>query len=266
MSIRVRITTLTVLAALAVAPAAPAQGPNDVPLTPARVDQMIKALRAGHDILAQRDALKKRQSELYDQASKIDDSKDLTAYDDARSKSSTCRSQAFQKINERHRSEVQAKAMTPAFQSKMMAMQQEYGMKIATAMQKNDQAEMKRLQDAMTKQQMAIVGLDLAKDTAEVDKQCGREAAKPASVARRDSLNKQAQAINDQVRQLEERARQAEVAASGMNATQYAQARERIINFLFAAKSNPVSRAFTPAEMSALSARQTELKALLANR
>ena len=236
--------------ALALAPTArgiaqaAATGPE---LTAARVEQMIRALRAEQQGMTQVEGLRTRQSAMYAQADSLEHPNEA------------CRKAAFEKLGQARGTRMMN---DQAGMEKMSARLTELGEKLAAAAQKGDQKEIQRLQAEVEKATTAMTG-DFSKDTAAVDKQCGKDEPSAAGEGKAAAVRKQAEALNEQIRQAESRAQQQAASTAGLTPAQYASVKERILNFFALPKTDPRARAYSSAEQSALGARQAELKAAM---
>jgi hypothetical protein len=241
-----------------------------VELTNDRVSQIIRGLAAGRAVLdgangapsraalvARRDDAARKSAELSESNAKAFD-----AYYQKRDASERCRNDAIsasrdkkQAAAEQRQKEFQQKAMSdPAFREKAMAVAQ----KLATAQQKGDTAEMKRLMA-----ELGGVADDPKADSLAADKACGAAPAKPAAMAQVEQLDAQARKLTDEIRQLEEKSADTEVKESGLNERQFHMARERIEAYLSAVKYKSQPRGFSAGELQALGARRADLEKVM---
>lgn len=241
-----------------------------VELTAERVAGIVRGLGAGRAILdgangaPGRAALVARRDEAARKSSDIStaNAKAFDAYNEKRDASQRCRNDAMyasrekrQKASDEQMQQLSSKAMSdPAFREKAMAIAQ----KMATAQQRGDTAEMRRLSA-----ELGIGPGDAKPDTLAADKACGREPAKPAAMAQVEQLDEQAKTLTDQIRQLEEKSAAVEVKESGLNERQFFMARERIEAYLSVMKNKSQPRGFSGAELEALSARRADLEKVM---
>jgi hypothetical protein len=239
-------------------------------LTADRVGQIITGFAAGRAILdgangaPGRATLVARRDDASRKSATISsaNSKTFDAYTEKRDASQRCRNDAMyasrqkrQQTSDQRTKELSAKAMSdPAFREKTMAVMQ----KMAAAQQKGDTAEIRRLAA-----ELGVAPDDSKPDTLAADKVCGREPAKPAAMAEIEQLDAQAKALTDQIRELEEKSAATEAKESGLTDRQFFMARERIEAYLSVVKSKSQPRAFSGAEIEALSARRADLEKVM---
>ena len=226
-----------------------------VELTPARLDGIVKALNAANDgpngakrreLRSQLDAAEARLEELRNDQS-------LQKAEDSQREYKSCRQDAFQEIvNKRMEAEGQG------LMTKYMQAMRVHNEKIAAAQAKGDTIKANALQDS-TWQVMMTVVTPTAADSVAVAKKCGNPPRVSRRVAERDSLAVAVREMNDELRAMDEDAEDAMLKASGLTATQFAAARERLTVFM-RLKGNC---GYTKVEVDAISARRAELEKLL---
>lgn len=260
--------TATTSSNAATSSAAPRYDDVTLELTSERIAQLLRGLSAGRAILdgangaPGRAALVARRDDAARQSAALADAnrKTFDAYYVKRDETQRCRndvehasSRKRQQANEQKQKEFQAKAMSdPAFREKAMAIAQ----KIATAQQRGDTTEMRRL---MAELNGGAVD-DAKVDSIAADKACGPMPVRPAAMVRSEQLDAQVNSLGDQIRALEETASATEVKQSGLTERQYLMARERIEAYLSAVKYNTQPRGFGPGELSALGAARADLE------
>ena len=242
---------------------APTFDANTIELGPEQVDKIISGLTAERRILVGSgqdgvQALVKRRQAASTQVSEIDQAhdRDDETYQKTSSQVESCRSGAISASQSTHQKEAQAKAMSdPAFQQKYMQAAQA----MAAANARGDTAGVRKMQ-----QQLAQSVYPYAKDdTAAADAKCGKPVPEPAWRTQRDALIELQNALSDSIRATQDAAATAGSKTSGLTATQYATARERIETYVGRKKYNQTISGFSQTEMDALGAKATDLEQLL---
>lgn len=227
-------------------------------LTPAHIDQVLKGLKAGGDVLAGRAALVGKRDQLQDEAGKLADQYG-TAMDAAREKHDKVENCWDDVLNERRHArdeEMQKKMLSdPAMREKVM----ELGLEMADAQARGDTAAVAAAQRKME----AFAGPTHA-DTVAAQAKCGALPPLHPMEVKLRGLQKQAADVDDQIRRNDEKSVAAQVQASGMTEAQFAMARERLLMWYSAVRAKQNPRGFTPAERTALDARRADLEPALA--
>ena len=227
-------------------------------LNPARIDQVLKGLRAGGDVLAGRAALVTRRDQLQNEAGKIADQYG-TAMDAARQKRDkveSCWRDVLHDRSEAREAEMQKKMMSdPAMREKLM----ELGLEMADAQARGDSAGVAAAQRKLE----AFAGATHA-DTVAATTQCGALPPLHPMDVKLSGLQKQAADVDDQIRRNDQKSVAAQVEASGLTEAQFAMARERLLMWYSAVRAKQNPRGFTPSERSALDARRGDLEPALA--
>src|SRR6185437_2676798 len=157
------------------------------------------------------------------------------AYNKSTQDVGNCRDDAFSKINDAHQKAAEAKQANlmndPAAMQQYMALARESAalqakgdMKGAIALNQQFQAKM--------------LGINPKADSAQVDRECGKVPAKPAWLARADSLSTLANTLSDSVRSIENRMGTEGSRASGMDIVAYNVAFERLTTWYHAPNGN----------------------------
>jgi hypothetical protein len=232
-----------------------------VELTPARLDQALKGLRASQAALAgqrgapswdamvtQRDAAANAATALVEQKGN-----EIEAYREHRERIAACRDSAFSARRSAHREESMRRAMSQDPDAIRRSI--ELSQRLTEAQQRGDTATMRRIyeeMDALTKE-----------DSLAVDRHCGRPPAPPRSVVQLDSLQALQDTLNARLRRREQEADSAALKASGLSGRQLWIARERMVIYLAKMSSESTLCGFTPNETAAMKARRAELEELL---
>jgi len=233
-------------------------------LTPARVEQYIKGLRASKAALERQDrsswnALAERRDAASNAAADLQERNHdaFTAFEERHATVLQCREEEIRNANELRRQETMQRAMADVNVAMRFA---ELSQAYQAAQARGDTAEMNRISKEMDR---SFGGATRA-DTAAAHRKCGPLPTRPPAMARRDSLQAVADTLNERLRRLETEADTAAVIASGMTAHQLFIAGERIGAFLGQEpKAGHVYRGFTVVEVKALTARREELVALM---
>lgn len=242
---------------------APTFDDNTIELGPEQVDKVISGLTAERRILVGSgqdgvQALVKRRDAASTQVSEIDKThdKDDQTYQKTSSQVESCRSEAISASQSAHQKDAQAKAMSdPAFQQKYMQAAQA----MAAANARGDTAAVRKMQ-----LQLAQSVYPYAKDdTAAADAKCGKPVVEPAWRTQRDALIKLQNALTDSIRATQDAAATTGAKTSGLTATQYATARERVETYVGRKKVNQSISGFSQKEMDALGAKASDLQRLL---
>lgn len=234
---------------------------NDVvlELTDDRLTQVIRGLQASqaNASSSSRAVLVTRRDDLANQAADLLQA-NSTQIDDHNRKLwqvERCRNEAFARRSDARNAQMQQKAMTDAgFRAKVMALTT----RLAEAQRKGDTAAYKTLESEARE----LSGEGKA-DTVAVDAACGPLPAKHPIDVKIQALQAQVSDLNDQIRSAEQQATEDEAKAAGMNAQQFAMARERIIMYLARVKSNSKQRGFTMVELKALESQRSTLAGLV---
>jgi len=107
------------------------------------------------------------------------------------------------------------------------------------------------------------IGGDPQADTAKAIATCGRAPAKPAWLARADSLNEESNRLLAEARMLEQRADTLGAGTAGLGAQQFAVAEERVEAYVLSDGKPATVWCYSDVERTALGARMNELKELL---
>jgi hypothetical protein len=232
-----------------------------VELTPARLDQALKGLRASRAALGgqrgapswdamvtQRDAAAEAVTALLEQKGN-----EIEAYRQHRERIAACRDSAFSARRSAHREEYMRRAMSQDPDAIRRSI--ELSQRLTEAQQRGDTATMRRIyeeMDALTKE-----------DSLAVERHCGRPPAPPRSVVQLDSLQALQDTLNARLRRREQEADSAALKVSGLSGRQLFVAQERMQIYLARTSSESAVCGFTPNETAAMKARRAELEELL---
>jgi len=235
-----------------------------VELTTARVDQLIKGLRARRDVLNGRRgapswaALETRRDSATNAAADLVTRKgaEMDAYRERGDSIARCRDEAFgEKRRARQQQSFQRAASDPDF----MRQTAELSQRIMEAQQRGDTAAVTRL----TKEANNLMMEPTREDTLAVDRHCGRVPAPPASMRQLESLRALEDSLNAQLRSHEGEADSVASSASGLSPRQWFVGQERAQILLARLAAEGSLCGFSQTEVAALKARRAELDELL---
>lgn len=233
-------------------------------LTSARLDQVMKGLRARQQVLSgQRgapswNAMVSQRDAAVNAASNLVETKgaEMEAWRERRERITQCRDDAFgEKRQAREQSNMQRAMSDPDFMRRSVELSQ----RLMEAQQRGDTAAVNRL----AKEANDLMGAPTREDTLAVDRHCGRVPPPPASQVQLDSLRALEDSLNAQLRLREQQADSVAIGASGMTAAQLAMGQERAEMFLAKLAAEGPLCGFTEVEITALKARRAELDELL---
>lgn len=236
-------------------------------LTPQTFAAVMKGLDAELAPKQQRDALARQSDETQTTRSKLLQAHqaELDAYQKAQSDHQQCTDAAWSRISDEHQAAAQKKQQeilsTPGGMQKAQQDAMALAQQMRALMQKGDTAGAQRLQ--MTYAQRNL-GLDPRADTLAVEKQCGKDPAKPAWLVQSDALAARVDTLDRQISQLESTIGTRGVQASGMSAVQYNLARERIVNWYYGGASHTSVQQFGADELKMLNAHEGDIKRVAA--
>lgn len=224
-----------------------------VELTAERIEGVIRGLQESRAKLAGRPALVARRDAAAEKLSEHlnKHGAEIDRAQEQRSKINSCRDDAFRKLQDANTEAMATKMMSsPALQQKMQAISQ----RLAVAQQKGDAGEIQKLQGEL----QALVA-PTAADSASVSKSCGAVPGETAAEKEAKSLENQRNQLDQELRSMEEGANAEASKSSGLSPRAFAMARERMEMYLSRAKSNSRQRGLTSAEITALSARRSDI-------
>jgi hypothetical protein len=235
-----------------------------VELNPARLERVMKALRARRDVMNGRrgapswNAMVSRRDAAANAADDLLNRKreEMNAYNDRRREIETCRNESF---NEKRQANRQASMQRAMNDPDFMRQTAELSQRVMEAQQRGDTAEVMRL----NQQAVALLEGPTRADTLAVDRHCGQLPRPPASLVQYDSLLALQDTLNAQMQRRTHDADTAAVGASGMTSQQLGMAQERAEMFLAAQSAETAVCGYTDAELAALKAKQAELDELL---
>lgn len=215
--------------------AAPATGGPE--LTEQSVQGLLRALPVIQSMTQTRSSLVTRQQAASQEYSSLmaQHGPENEAYNKSTQDVGNCRDDAFSKIDDAHRKAMEAKQAN--LMSDPVAMQQymELARQTAALQAKGDVKGAMQLSQQF---QAKMLGINPKADSAQVDKECGKVPAKPAWLARADSLSTLSNSLSDSVRSIENRMGTEGSRASGMDIVAYNVAFERLTTWYHAPNGN----------------------------
>ena len=210
-------------------------------------------------VTASRDAKNKELSAVVDKNQPVH-----SAYDQANSKITECRSSSFNTLEqarqEKYDAQLKKIQADPAFVGKYQLAALKYSKAMADAQQKQDPVALQRVQMDMMKE---IIGsdpfADMKKDSATVNSKCGKVPALPPSLAQEEKMQKDVAAADDSIRTLEAKALNAGAAASGLEQIRYLQLKERALSIMSRVAGQGGAK-YGPEEMEAVKKRLADLE------
>ena len=213
------------------AAAAPvAGGPQ---LTEQSVQALLRALPVIQGMTQTRSSLVTRQQAASREYSSLTEQHDAenAAYNKSTQDVGSCRDDAFSKINDAHQEAMEAKQANLMSDPAAMQQYMELARQTAALQAKGDTKGAIELGQQF---QAKMLGISPKADSAQVDKECGKIPAKPAWLARADSLAALSNTLSDSVRSIENRMGTEGARASGMDIVAYNVAFERLTTWYHA--------------------------------
>ncbi len=208
------------------------------PVNAATLDAVLKGLNVAGDGRTQVQALNSSRDAKAKERSQLSDANNaaIQQWHDATGHTSSCISDAMAGREKGRQAEMQTKMMQmmsdPAAMQRFQQNSVRATQQFQALMAKHDTAGANRAMADFYKS----IGIDIAADSAAAYQTCGKPAAKPAALGRIDALSAQIDSLNNRARDLERETNVRAVAASGMPADKFGQARERVYTWYQANK------------------------------
>lgn len=226
-------------------------------LDAARIESVIKAVRAGESAAGDRTRLVTRRKKLQDQMDAIND-KYATPIATSRDRHDSVQdcwdTELHAKARAREKDMERRAQSDPAMQAHLMMVAQ----RMAQAQAAGDSVALVALQAEM----MGMAGAS-HEDSVAAKQKCGAIPPLHPMAAQLDSLSGVQQDIDQRLRDMDEKSMSAQVNASGMTSSQLAMAKERILLYLQAAKGNASPNGFSGTEQKALDSHRSDLQATM---
>lgn len=232
-------------------------------LTAQTFGAVMKGLNAELPLKQRRDALAKQADSAQNARAKLLGAHEAErdAYQKAKSDHGRCTNAAWNRIGDEHQAAMekwqQQILSTPGGVQKVQQQTIELSQQMAALMQKGDTAGAQRLQVEFAHR---TLGIDPKIDTLAVEKQCGKDPAKPAWLLQADALDARADTLNRQVADLESTTAARGAQESGMSAVDYNLARERLVNWYFGGESHTKVQQFGADELKLLNAHEADIR------
>lgn len=233
-------------------------------LTNARIDQVVRGIKAFNDARAKADvsgamkAYEAAQARSSDYSTRY--SEQRQAFEEKAREVTQCRADIIDAQHDANRAamdeKMQAMQTDPAKMRAMSIKAMEWNPKLAALQTKGDTAGLRAAMAQMQRELAVIAGVTVDVDSSKADTKCGKPPRAPAWLAAWDSTDAEVRALGARVREAEMAGQGEAVAASGLTDRQFHVARERIEDFV-----KDGTMGFSKAERTALGARKAELKA-----
>lgn len=234
-------------------------------LTADTLDLVLKGLAAVaekrasiRDLRIDRDRAAERRSAFLDANGST-----IEAYQAKRNAYEECSSSFERELDSKRAPELQRRSQELANSPNRQQILEEFNrmtLQVNEAMQRGDSATMRRLQ---RQYQQKFLGIDAAADSAAEVARCGKPPMIPKQLADRDRLNEEVGKLDDRIREAEMAAEGAGPRVSGLAATRFALARERLITWVSADRSGTAPRSFSDREHRLFSSRRGDIVRLL---
>jgi len=228
--------------------------------------KVITGAQAADRTLGERDRVQaSRETMNKDFSALVDKNQPVhSAYDQANSKITDCRSSSFHTLEEARQEKYDAQLKKlqadPNMMGKYQLIAMKYAKQLGEAQQKQDAAMLQKVQMDMMKE---IVGsdpfADMKKDSAMVTAKCGKVPALPPSLAQEEKMRKDLAAADDSIRTLEAKAVNAGAQASGLEQVRYLQLKERALSIMGRVAGQSGAK-YGPEEMEAVKKRLPDLE------
>jgi hypothetical protein len=229
--------------------------------------KVITGAQAADRMLGERDRVQAaREVKNKDFSALLDKNQPIhSAYDQANSKITECRSSAFSSLEEARSARYEARMKTlesdPALMGKTQLIATKYASRMAEAQQKQDPVLLQKVQMEMINE---ITGTDvfgdLKKDSTTVNSKCGKVPALPAALAQEEKLRKDIAAADDSIRTLEAKAVNVGAQASGLEQVRYLQLKERALSIMNRMAGQGAQVKYGEEEMDAVKKRLPDLE------
>lgn len=226
-------------------------------LNAARIESVIKAVRAGESAVGDRAPLVARRKKLQDQMDAINDkySTPIAQSRERHDAAEDCWETELHAKTRARQKEMEKRAQSdPAMQAHLMMLAQ----RMAQAQAAGDSVALVAAQTEM----MNMAGAS-HEDSVAAKQKCGAVPPLHPMAAQLDSLSDVQQDVDQRLREMDEKSMSAQVNASGMTESQLAMAKERILLYLEAARSNQPPRGFSGNEQKALDSHRSDLQATM---
>ena len=233
-------------------------------LTDDQINKLFKGLALVASRLEERDKLATRQQAISDQVAQLGEKHgaEIEANRSAREHWRSCFGDQWEKLQEKRQGELQARMMAgvnTAGAQQLIKAQLATSTEMQNALAAGDTAGYRKAEAKLVTLQMQLLGIDPKKDSAIARVPCGAEPAHLAVAITVDTLTERSNKLGEQMRELERSAQAQGSVAAGLNGTDFALAREKVLTF---SSTGNGGKLLTAAELERLRARRAEIEKL----
>ncbi len=235
------------------------------PMTAATLDAVLKGLDVQRQANAEAEKAHAALTAKLDEwrAARDASSDDRAKYEAASSKQRSCVGDQLRVIDQKREQEMpqrfQAMMRNANSDPKAQQFVKQYAalsQQMSQAAQKSDAKEMERITGELNK----LMGIDAAKDSAAAYQTCGQPLPVPASVAKTNALEKEADALREAERKTAQGISARAADAAGLAPKEYARNVERLWAWWNTRKERNANTGITKDEAALFSARQSEIQ------
>ena len=236
---------------------------NGAELTDDALGRLLKGLGVTAERMSQRDALQSRVEEAGKTASDLRGPNEtaIRSWESASSTWQECFSTQYAKVEKSREGQMKVGAMKmmgdPKKAQAYGAMMQRYATEQQAAMAAGDTLKLAAVQAAIQREMAALLGVNLAADSAKARATCGPEPKKLAVMVKIEQAEKQRDSLQAQVRDVESTAQTAGAQSAGMSLPDFALQREKATTFLGSGNGGGM---LTRDELIRLRAKRAELE------
>ncbi|MBI2795430.1 MAG: hypothetical protein HYX65_01865 [Gemmatimonadetes bacterium] len=234
-------------------------------LTDEQINKLFKGLAVVAAKMEERDRMAARQQSVSDQVSALREKHqaEIDANDQGRRSWQSCFDVQWEKLQESRNSEMQSRLMKamsdPRVQQQYAQASLAASQEMQTALAAGDTLAYQRASAKAQSAHQQMLGIDVKKDSATARGPCGAEPRRLAVAVTIDTLTNRSNKLGEEIRALEGTAQAQGSVAAGMNGTDFALAREKVLTFSGTGKGGKL---LTAAELERLRARKAEIDKL----
>ena len=234
-------------------------------LTDEQIGKLFKGLAVVAAKMEERDKFAARQQKISEEISRLREQhqSEIDANESARRSWQDCFENQWEKLQSLRRAEMQGRAMKamsdPAAMQKMAQVQMAAQQEMQKAMADGDTLAYQRATAKAQAAQLTMFGIDVKKDSATARGPCGAEPPLLGIAVTIDTLTLRSNTLGGEIRDLESTAQAQGSVAAGMNGTDFALAREKVLTF---SQRGNGGKLLTGAELERLRARKAEIEKL----
>jgi hypothetical protein len=200
------------------------------PLTADTLDQVLKGLTVMASAMDERDRLAEQQSSWETKLSELRSSPEVQRWNERQSLVGRCTDAYFDELRVTRDEEVRKKMQADPMKYQAAAMK--FAQEIAPLQARGDNEAVMKAQLKFLRE---VTGIDPRVDSTNARGKCGAVPPKPVQFAQIDSAEGRSKRLATQVRSVEAQAEAKAAAAAGIPAARFAQARERVLTWLYGA-------------------------------